>query len=330
MPRNLDSHPYKPARALPAAIAIAALAVTGGAAWPPANTDAAEIHVLKVQGNIYMLVGPGSNSTVQVGGNGVLVVDTEAAAMSAKMLAVIRQLSDKPIRYIVNTSFDAAHTGGNETLAKAGAPILGVMMASFEGAAILAHENILKRMSAPAGRKAPTPQAAWPTDTYFEGNKELFFNGEAIEIMPAPAAHSDGDSIVFFRRSDVVSTGDIFDTSSYPVINLEAGGNVQGVIDGLNHVLDITIPEHHQEGGTMVIPGHGRLCDEHDVLEYRDMVTIVRDRVQTAIARGLTLEQVKKAGFTKEYDPRYGAASGPWTTDNFVEAVYRSLKVKAK
>ncbi len=177
-----------------------------------------------------------------------------------------------------------------------------------------------------AGEKPIAPPGAWPTVTWFEGNKELFFNHEGIQVMLAPAAHTDGDSIVYFRRSDVVSAGDVFMTTTYPVINLAAGGNIQGEIAALNHILDIAIPEHEQEGGTYIIPGHGRLCDEHDVLEYRDMVTIIRDRVQAGIAKGMTLDQVKAAGYTKEYDPRWGPKTGPWTSDMFLEAVYKSLK----
>jgi cyclase len=292
---------------------------------PTPNLAATEVHILKVQGNIYMLVGAGGNITVQIGDSGVLLVDSQYAALTDKIVAAIRTLSDKPIRYIINTSFDADHTGGNESLAKIGAPVLGGTLGnSNRGAAIIATQNVLSRMN--AGDKPLAPPGAWPTVTWFEGNKELFFNHEGIQIMLAPAAHTDGDSIVYFRRSDVISAGDVFQTTTYPVINLEAGGNIQGVIAALNHILDIAIPEHEQEGGTYIIPGHGRLCDEHDVLEYRDMVTIIRDRVQAGIKKGMTLDQVKAAGYTKEYDPRWGPKTGPWTSDMFLEAVYKSLK----
>jgi cyclase len=196
---------------------------------------------------------------------------------------------------------------------------------SNRGAAIVASENVVTRLSAPAGQKAAAPEAL-PTVTFFEGDKEIFFNSEPVITMLAPAGHSDGDTMVFFRRSDVVSTGEIFNTSTYPVINLEAGGSINGVIDALNHVLDIAVPEHEQEGGTYIIPGRGRLCDEHDLLEYRDMVTIIRDRVQYGIKHDMTLDQIKAAGYTKEYDPRWGGKGGPWTTDMFIEAVYKSLK----
>jgi hypothetical protein len=131
--------------------------------------------------------------------------------------------------------------------------------------------------------------------------------------------------MVYFRRSDVISSGDIYVTDRYPTIDLASGGSLQGVIDGLNRLLDLAIPEHHEEGGTLIIPGRGRISDEFDVLEYRDMVTIIRDRIRDMIQKGMTLDQVKAARPTRDYDPQYGAASGPWTTDMFVEAAYRSL-----
>jgi glyoxylase-like metal-dependent hydrolase (beta-lactamase superfamily II) len=177
---------------------------------------------------------------------------------------------------------------------------------------------------------ADSAAAALPTTTYFNESKEFFFNDEAVQMLHQPAAHSDGDSIVFFRRSDVVSTGDVFDTVTYPRIDLRRGGSLQGVIDALNRILDLTIPAAQQEGGTMVIPGHGRLCDEADVVEYRDMVTILRDRIADMIHRGMTLEQVKAARPTRDYDGRYGATSGPWTTELFVEAAYQDILGKSE
>src|SRR5712691_10668243 len=296
------------------------------------NLDRVDVHVLHVQANVYMLVGAGGNITLQVGDEGVLLVDTSFEQMSDKVVAAIRSLSDKPIRYIINTHAHPDHVGGNAPIAKSGATIAGGNMGvgANTGASILAHENVLNRMTAPTGQQAPTPAAAWPTDTYFTKKKELFFNGEAIEIIHQPAAHTDGDSLVFFRRSDVLSSGDLFGTITYPVIDLERGGNIQGIVDALNTILDITIPKDKQEGGTYVIPGHGRLCDEADVLEYRDMVTIIRDRIQDLVKKGMTLEQVKAARPTLDYDGRYGAKTGPWTTDMFIDAVYRNLSAAKK
>ena len=303
------------------------------AARPAQNFDNVEVHVLPVQGNVYMLVGAGGNIAVQVGKEGVLVVDTSFAQMADKVLAAIRTLSDKPIQYIINTHVHPDHIGGNEKLAKAGKSIVGGNFVANVGqeaastANIIAHENVMNRMSAPTGATAPTPSAAWPTDTYFTASKDMFFNGEAIQLFHEANAHTDGDSIVFFRRSDVVVAGDIFTPATYPFIDLARGGNIQGIVKGLNHIIDITVPAEKQEGGTYVIPGHGRLCDEADVVEYRDMVTIVRDRVLDMVKKGMTLAQVKAAKPTMDYDPLY-APENPAAVDRFVEGVYNSLAPK--
>jgi len=291
----------------------------------------AEIHVLPVQGNVSMLVGAGGNIAVQVGKDGVLLVDTGLAASTDKVLATVKQLSKGTIRYIVNTHFHADHTGGNDKVAAAGSAIVGGNFAGqvggASGANIVAHENVLNAMGA---QKPALPFAAMPTDTYYTNSKDLFFNGEAVQLFHIPNAHTDGDSVVFFRRSDVIVAGDIFTPGNYPIIDLAHGGNVQGVLAGLNRIIDLTVPADKQEGGTYVIPGHGRLCDEADVVEYRDMLTIIRDRVQDSVKKGMTLEQVKASKPTRDYDPLYGATTGFWTTDMFVEAVYKSLAPKGK
>jgi len=296
-----------------------------------AGTNTTDVHVLPVQGNVYMLVGgSGGNITEQAGDEGVLLVDASVDQLSDNVLRAIRTISTKPIRYIINTHAHADHVGGNAAIARRGASISGGNMGQpYAGAAILAHEKVLTQMSAPTGEKAPFPTAAWPTDTYFTKKKELFFNGEAIQILHQPSAHTDGDSIVFFRRSDVLSAGDVFVTTTYPVIDLGHGGTIQGVIAALNAILDIAVPKDKQEGGTYVVPGHGRLCDEADVLEYRDMLTIVRDRIQDLIKKGATFDQVKAARPTLDYDGRYGTTTGSWTRDAFVDAVYRNLSAKA-
>jgi glyoxylase-like metal-dependent hydrolase (beta-lactamase superfamily II) len=290
------------------------------------NPDKGQIEVLRVQGNVYVLAGAGGNVTVQVGNSGALMVDTKSAPSTEKILAEIKKLavSEKPVRYVLNTSADADHIGGNESLARAIGSAAGWLIINTPGATnsqnvqIIAHDNVLSRMN-------KLPATAWPTETFIGDEKEFYFNGEPVFMYHIPAAHTDGDSIVFFRHSDVVATGDIFRTDSYPVIDLQKGGNIHGVIDGLNRVLDLAVPAHHEEGGTYIVPGHGRICDEFDVVEYRDMVTIIRDRIQAMIKKGMTLEQVKAARPTRDYDPRYGSTSGSWTTDMFVEAVYRSL-----
>ncbi|HTW63243.1 MAG TPA: MBL fold metallo-hydrolase [Bryobacteraceae bacterium] len=299
---------------------------------PRPNPENAELHILPVQGNVYMLVGAGGNITVQVGSMGVLVVDTGLAQYSDKVLAAIRTLSTKPIHYVINTHVHPDHVGGNQALAKAGggsAREVTLINTPGETAAlsvqIIAHQNVFDRMSVPPAGQKPYPEDAWPTDTYLGTEKELFFNGEAVQMFHPKAAHTDGDTIAFFRRSDVVSAGDIFVTNGYPVIDLKNGGSLQGEIDGLNQILDLAIPAHHEEGGTYIIPGHGRLCDEFDVVEYRDMVTIVRDRIQAMIKKGMTLDQIKATRPTLDWDPRYNTPGAFWTADMFVEAAYQSL-----
>jgi cyclase len=295
-----------------------------GAQAPAANTGA--LHSLRVQGNVYMIVGDGGNIALQVGDDGVLLVDTGTSQLTSQLVAIVRTLTDKPIRYIINTSADADHVGGNDAIGKLGSTIAGgnVGAGAGVGAGIISHENVLNRMSAPTGKTAPYPTTAWPTDTFVNKQKELYFNGEAILTIYKPG-HTDGDSIVYFRKSDVIAAGELFNTLTFPIIDLSRGGSIKGVLNGLNDMLDIAIPKAMQEGGTYIIPGRGRLTDEADLLEYRDMVTIIRDRIQDGVKRGLTLEQVKAAKPTLDYDARWGASSGPWTTDMFIEAVYKDL-----
>jgi len=323
MTRKLFGHAF-------ACMALSAVLAISADAQQNQNFANAEIHILPAQGNVYMLVGPGGNMTVQAGKDGVLLVDTMYAPLADKILAAVRTISKGPIRYIVDTHVHPDHTGGNELLRKAGSTITGGNVSadikdSAEGAQIIAHQNVLNRMSAPTGTQSPSPSAAWPTDTYVGDEKDLYFNDEGIQVIHIPNAHTDGDSIVFFRKSDVISTGDLFTTTMYPVIDIDNGGSIQGFIAGVQKIIDMIIPVYGQEGGTLVIPGHGRLCDLGDVIEYREMAVIIRDRIQDMVKKGMTLEQVKAAKPTLDYDPLYGDNSF-WPTDKFVEAVYKSLK----
>ena len=331
-----------------------------------------EVHILPVQGNIYMLVVDGTNVAVSVGPEGLAIVNTGTAAMSDKLLTAINQLANtavtpampnnclgancpgtwgysspfinavisspnppKPIRFIMDTSAAPEHVGGNQKLATAGFfPRGGGFGAAVESvgrqASIIAHENVQLHMSKPAGKGPAAPAAAQPTDTFFDEFHKLpqYFNGEAVVMYYEPDANTDGDSIVYFRHSEVIAAGNIFSTISYPVIDMENGGSIQGVIKGLNHILDLAVAEYRGQGGTWIIPSHGRLSDTADVASYRNMLVMIRDRIQDSIKKGMTLDQVKASRPTMDFDGRYGSTTGSWTTAMFVEAVYKSLKEK--
>jgi len=309
---------------------FARLLVVGALLCVAANASAQdELEVLPVQGNVYMIAGSGGNTTVQIGPEAVVVVDTKTTAATERLLQAIKKLSPKPIRHVIVTSADPDHTGGNERVSGAGTYVR--LLDTFDPrgsntkASIIAHVNVLQSMSGPSAKAAPTPAGAWPTDTYFTNEWALFVNNEAIQLLHIPAAHTDGDTMVFFRRSDVIVTGDIYTTTGYPQFDPKRGGGINGILDGLNRILEITIPGENQEGGTVVVPGHGRLSDETDVANYRDMVTIIRDRIAASIAAGKTLEQVQAERPTRDYDGNY-AGLGGWTPEQFVAAVYRDLK----
>ncbi len=299
-----------------------------------------KVEMLHVQGNVYVISGAGANITVQVGEQVVTVVDAGIAQKSEEVLSLIRGLTNKHIIFVIDTSDDADHTGGNENLSQAGWALPNASMNPLvkenptglnlaPGAAILAHINVLNRMSATAGTAKAIRPGAWPTDTY-DTDLWKIYNSEGVFLYHPLHAHTDGDTYVYFRKSDVVSTGDIFTLASYPVIDAQRGGNFNGLIDTLNQILDILEAEENEEGGTYVIPGHGHICDRNDVVNYRDMLTIIRGRVQDLIDQGKTLEQVKAAKPTVDYDGLYGATTGPWTTDMFIEAVYRDLSKGSK
>jgi len=324
------------ALALTASVTVSAQrGATGGRGAAP--TQAAQntagqgqLRVTKVRPNIYMVTGAGGNITVMPFDLGAVVVDTGSTAMADKVLEDIRQLSPKPIANIINTSGTPDHVGGNEKLHNAGRRLPFEIVAG-EGPMVIAHEKVLTRISAPTGQVAAAPENAWPNETYHVDYKKLaaeYRGGEQIELIYMPAAHSDGDSIVWFRHADVIATGDIFMESAYPVIEVANGGTINGVIGALNKILDLAFADFRSQGGTMIVPGHGRLCDMSDVAYYRDMLTIIRDLTQDMIKKGMTLEQVKAAKPTFPWDGRYGSTSGPWTTDMFVEAVYKTLSPK--
>jgi glyoxylase-like metal-dependent hydrolase (beta-lactamase superfamily II) len=297
-----------------------------------------------------MIAGGPSNIVVQVGSEGVLLVDAATEALSDQVLQAVRALSDAPIHYIINTTPDKDHFGGNGKVGAAGqnptvagrgltgrvnrpdantAPLDdtpgggGQAALRPQGAIVFSHENMLNRMSAPTGTTPPEPFALWPTSTFFTRQKTFSFNDEAIEMLHQPAAHTDADLLVFFRKSDVVAAGDIVNTLQYPMFDPGRGGTMQGILDALNAIIGITVPRFNQMAGTRVVPGHGRILNEADVVEYRDMMTIIFERVRDAAAEGKSLAEIKAMKPTLDYDPLYSAPA--WTGEMLIEAIYREV-----
>jgi len=323
-------------RAMAAILGALVCAVSSHAAEP----ENGGLDVVRVRPNFYMISGAGGNIGVQIGSDGIILVNAGAAGTSDQVLAALRKLTPLPIRYVIDTNADADFVGGNGKLAKAGQTIfinllggggLASATANGGGAAILAHDSILQRMSAPTGKTAAYPVEDWPTEAFYPKRQTLRMNDEGIEVMHEPAAHSDADSFVFFRGSDVVVAGDILDKTHFPVIDVANGGSIQGEIDALNKLIDLAIaptPFIYKGVGTYVIPGHGRLCEQMEIVDYRDMVVTVRDVIADMIKQGKTLDQIKEASPAKPYETQYGSRTGPWTTNAFVGAIYESLTAK--
>ena len=307
--------------------------------------DGNKLELLPVFGNVYLIAGGPSNVAVQVGTEGVLVVDSGTPEVSDQVLQAIRVLSDLPVSYVINTTSDREHYAGNDRLGQAGqnptvAPrgLAGPGSVADDGggggnnpnqlrpqgAIVFAHENVLNRMSAPTGATPGEPFALWPSNTFFTAKKTMWFNDEPIEMRHVASAQTDGDILVFFRRSDVVVAGDIIRSEQYPYFDPKRGGSIQGILNGLNEIIDITVPRFNQQAGTRVVPGHGRILNEADVVEYRDMMTIIRDRIRQYIDKGETLDQIRKHGPTLEYDVLYSVPG--WTGDMLIEAIYDDLR----
>lgn len=286
------------------------------------------IEILHVQKNIYMLVGGGANVTAQIGDEGVLLVDSGSPGQTDRIVAALRHLTRKPLRYLVNTSADREHAGGNALIVRAagglGRAVAAVGSSFSEGIHTIASENAANRLRTGSPALPPMDPSGIPVSTFFTPEKDFYANGEPVVLLHTPNAHTDGDVVVFFRGSDVISTGGIFRTDGYPVIDTARGGTYQGVLDALNVVLDLAVPERNAMGGTRIIPGNGFIGNEIEVVEYRDMLTIIRDRVRSMVDERMTLEQIKAARPTLEYDVYWGRRE-EMTGNKLIEILYDEL-----
>lgn len=271
-----------------------------------------EIRTVPVQGPIFMLVGLGGNITVQIGEDGVLLVDSQYDQIADKNLAAISALSSRPVSYIINTHAHVDHISGNARLAASGGQ---------DRTVIMAHRNVLLRHSAAEGGRR---KAVWPTDVYGFGERTIRFNGEDIRLIHQPKAHTDGDTIISFETSNVVSAGDIYNETRYPYIDKWTGGSFRGIVEGLDTLVDLVVNDGRP--GTMIVPGHGELQDEAAVVAYRDMIKTIRDRIRGMLDEGMSLEEIQAAGPTREFDSKYGSESGWWSTAEFVREVALELR----
>jgi glyoxylase-like metal-dependent hydrolase (beta-lactamase superfamily II) len=288
------------------------------------------LDTVQIRPNVWVIFGAGGNVTVHVGEDGVILVDSGSEAMAEKTLDAVRAITKAPIRIIINTSADLEHVGGNDKVGAAGVAINPDNFSDEDHATVMSHENVLQRLSAPKNRnEKPAPTGMWPTETFTSKLRSFYVNDEAVQIIRQLGAVSDGDVIVHFRRADVIATGDIVDLRRFPMIDPAKGGSIQGELEALNRLLDLTVPPMPlvlKPGRTLVVPGHGRVSDYGELVDYRDMVTTIKDIIEDMVKKGMTLEQVKAANPTAGYRKRYGADTGPWTTDMFVDAIYNGLK----
>jgi glyoxylase-like metal-dependent hydrolase (beta-lactamase superfamily II) len=288
------------------------------------------IDVLEFAPGFQMMTVDGVNVVVQTGPEGTVVVNAGPASSAAALLAAIKQHTSTPIRYVLNTNADPAVVGGAATLAAAGES----MMQDLPGQNVRAIAmNVATQNAQTALASEPGfDLAALPTQLFSRPVYSFYLNDEPIQVIATPAGRSNADAVVMFRKSNVVVAGNIFDNSRFPVIDLAHGGSIQGELDALNKLLNEMVftstPTVTDGGGTLVIPVRGAVSDQADLLGYRNMVGIIRDRIRELIDQGKSLVQVQAARPTQGYDSRYGSSSGRWTTHDFVEAVYKSLKAE--
>jgi len=325
-------------RCAPACLVALALALSGGhwaeglSAQQHPSASRGGLESIQIRPNVYVIFGAGGNVTVHVGEDGLIVVDSGSSEKAGSLLDVISTISPRPIRLIVNTSADMDHVGGNAVIGGAGVGLSPDPFGAGNHATVLAHENVLLRLSAlgASGAESPVPTRMLPNDTFTSKYRSLYVNDEAVQVIRQTGAHSDSDVMVLFRKADVIATGDVLDLRHFPVIDPAKGGSIQGELDALNRLLiELVVPNVPlvlKSGGTLVVPGHGYVSDYGEVVEYRDMITVIRDSIQDLVDKGQTLAQVKAANPAKGYRGRYGNDLGAWTTDMFIEAVYNGVK----
>jgi cyclase len=268
-----------------------------------------EITTTKISDSLYALDGQGGRMGVQVGPNGIFLVDSQFAPLSDKLVAAIKQVSPAPMRFLVNTHVHGDHTGGNENFAKLGVTIMSRPML----------RQRLAKPSAPAAggaTPAPAPAGALPVVTY-DSRSTVHLNGEAIELIPLPFAHTDGDTAVKFSNSDALMTGDVFRSVGYPNIDRANGGSLKGILDALQTLIDAAGPN------TKVLPGHGDITNRAAIVAHREMAVAVRDRVAKLMKDGRTLPEIVAAKPTADFDQRTGNAAQ--SADRFVGQIYAEL-----
>ena len=299
----------------------------------PATTRAG-LESIQIRPNVHVIFGAGGNVTVHVGEDGLVVVDSGSTEMARALLDAIKGISLRQIRMVVNTSADLDHVGGNAIIGGAGVGLGPDPFGDGNHATVLAHENVLRHLSALGtnGAESPFPIKMLPNDTFTSRYRSFYVNDDAVQVIRQTGAHSDSDVMVLFRKADVIATGDVIDLRQFPIIDPQKGGSIHGELEALNRLLTEFVvpgvPLVLKSGRTLVVPGHGYVADYAEVVEYRDMVTVIKDTIQDLIDKGLTLELVKAANPTKGYRVRYGSDNGPWTTDMFVEAVFNGLSRK--
>ncbi len=312
-------------RAVAAVLSVVALGVLGLVSARAAEPGNGDLDVVPVTKNVYMIPGDGGNVVVQVGVDGVVLVNAGTADGTDHLLAAVRKITPLPIRYIIDTDGDADSAGGNSAIAAAGQSLYNPPLGP--GASILSFSTVLARVAHTPGY----PDSGWPTEAFLSPRDSLIINGEPIVVIHEPSAHSDGDSFVMLRNSNVVDAGNVMDMTRFPMIDLAHGGSIRGEIDALDDLLQLAIPPSplvydYNDNATTVIPAHGRLCEQWEVVDYRDMTVIITDTIADMMKRHMTLNQIQAADPTQAYEARYGSTTGPWTTNMFVAAVYHSLQ----